>query len=161
MTRDEWIIESMRHLDKNVYEERAREKKESTLSLIKVAIWIGLICLVAWSIIGCGCAYAMDASYYSESALKRDGQDKITHMRMANSEVFSDDQYIGASRDYPLGTVVRITAGEHSTVVVIKDRINKRFKDKRIDLSPRAFKEIAGPLGLGRGIVPNVTVEVL
>ena len=140
-----------------------RDKKEERFNLASFLIWVGVLCLLIFALCGgCKKAYALDASWYSVEALKRDGQWDVTKGRMANGEPFSDTQYIGASRDYPLGTVVRVTAESgSSTVVVIKDRINKRFKGKRLDLSPRAFKEIAGPLGLGRGIIPNITVEVL
>lgn len=153
---NDWRLESLRQLDREAEALRKRTEKKP-MSLVSFLIWLAIAVVILLSL----CiekAQALEASWYSEAALKRDGQWDITHGRMANGEIFSDDQYIGASRDFPLGTVVLVTAGEHSTVVVIKDRINKRFKGVRIDLSPRAFSELAP---LSQGIIQGVKVEIL
>lgn len=132
------------------------EKQE----LLGVAILIGLFVLMILALVlDCKTAHAMDCSWYSVQSLKEEGTWKHGEQRMANGQRYSDDLMCCATRLYPLGSVLRISApgGKH-TEVVVTDRIGKRFATKRIDLSKRAFAEIAP---LKQGIVKNVVVEVL
>jgi rare lipoprotein A len=98
----------------------------------------------------------LTASWYSIASLKRDGQWKITKGVMANGEKFRDEGFTCASRDFKLGTKLLITAGNGKSVIVrVTDRINKRYKGKRIDLSKSAFNLLAP---LSQGLI-LVTVE--
>lgn len=87
----------------------------------------------------------LKASWYSRASLVRDGQDRITHFIMANGKEFKDDQFTVATRLWPLGTWLRVSTldGSKSVVVLVSDRIGKRFTKTRIDLSKSAFMEIA------------------
>jgi rare lipoprotein A len=90
-------------------------------------------------------AKTMTASYYSVESLKAEGTMRYSRGFMANGRLFKDNGLTCASRDWPLGTRVRVTnlkTGK-SVDVVVTDRINSRFKGKRIDLSIGAFKRIA------------------
>jgi rare lipoprotein A len=98
----------------------------------------------------------MKASWYSEWALKRDGQWDLTHGRTANGQLFADHKLTAASWKY-FGKTVKITRTDTkaSVVVLVNDRTARRFKGKRIDLSIQAMREIDG---IKQGIVP-VQVE--
>ena len=106
-------------------------------------------------------AHAMElkASWYSVESLKKEGTWKTSHGIMANGKEFNDEGKTCASRDYPLGTKVKVTNTQNgrSVFVEVTDRIGKRFKGKRIDLSEGAFAQIAD---CKQGIV-NVNVEVV
>ena len=84
------------------------------------------------------------ASWYAIADLKSSGQYSLTKGVMANGKQFSDEAFTCASRDYNLGTIVRVTNLANGRFVVVKvtDRINKRFKGKRIDLSKGAFSKL-------------------
>lgn len=105
------------------------------------------------------CADQIKASWYSVESLKREGSWKIWKGVMANGERFNDDGYTAASRLHNLGTMLVVTNINNGKSVVVKvtDRIGKRFAKTRIDLSKRAFSEIAM---LKQGLVP-VRIEVL
>ncbi len=101
-------------------------------------------------------------SWYSRASLVRDGQDKITHFIMANGKEFRDDNFTAATRLYPLGTWLRIRTldGRKFVVVLVSDRIGKRFAKTRIDLSKKAMEILGGKQALIQGLLP-VTVEVI
>jgi rare lipoprotein A (peptidoglycan hydrolase) len=101
----------------------------------------------------------LTASWYSIQSLKREGTYAYSKGQMANGEYFRDDNYTCATRDFPLGTNLRVTNRDSGKSVYVKvtDRINKRFAGKRIDLSKRAFSQIAN---CKQGIV-SVVVEVV
>ncbi len=87
----------------------------------------------------------LTASWYSIDSLKKEGTYKHTKGVMANGDKFIDTNYTGASRDFPLGAIIKVTntyTGKNVTIK-ITDKISKRFQGKRIDLSKRAFSEIA------------------
>lgn len=99
------------------------------------------------------------ASYYSENSLKNEGTWERTKGVCANGKQFDEQAFTAASCDYELGQWVRVTntANGRNVVVKITDRINKRFKGKRIDLSKMAFSRIGK---LEKGLV-EVKVEEL
>ncbi len=98
----------------------------------------------------------LTASWYSIKSLHRDGQWKITKGVMANGEKFRDEELTCATRDFDLGTKLLITASNGKSVIVrVTDRINKRYKGKRIDLSKQAFNLLAS---LSQGLI-SVKVE--
>ena len=84
---------------------------------------------------------------------------KKFHGNKTNSgEKFSIYEYTGAHRTLPFGTLVKVTNRDNGKSVVV--RINDRgpfSKQKIIDLSPAAFKELAS---LNKGVL-NVSIEVL
>ena len=102
----------------------------------------------------------LTASWYSVESLHKDGQWKITKGVMANGNRFSDINYTCATWLYPLGTILRVDnrSNGKSILVVVTDRINRRFAKTRIDLSPIAFKTLAGRKGLAKGLI-KVLVE--
>lgn len=93
---------------------------------------------------------ALTASWYGEREKGR---------RMANGDPFNPTHFTCASWDYPLGTLLRISANGKTVVVVCTDRgPNKRLlRTRQIDLSRAAFRVLA-PLKLG---LIQVTVEIL
>jgi rare lipoprotein A len=101
----------------------------------------------------------LKASWYSNESLKKEGTWKTSRGVMANGKYFDENKFTCATRLYQLGTILRITninTGAGVTVEVT-DRVGKRFGATRIDLSKRAFSEIAD---LKQGLVP-IKVEVL
>lgn len=107
-------------------------------------------------------AWALDASWYSIESLKREGTYKYSKGVMANGKEFKDEAFTCATRLYPLGTYLKITNQRNGKSVIVKvtDRVGKRFAEKRIDLTPTAFKVLAGSQGLEVGLLP-VKVEKL
>jgi rare lipoprotein A (peptidoglycan hydrolase) len=101
----------------------------------------------------------LQASWYSLNSLKKEGTYKYSKGVMANGQIFNDGALTCATIMHPLGTrlLVRNLANGKEVAVVVTDRISKRFGAKRIDLSKRAFSEIAD---LKQGIV-SIKVEVL
>lgn len=78
---------------------------------------------------------------------------------MANGKPFDPEKFTCASWDYPLGTMLRVSAKGTTVAVVVTDRgPNKRLLGTRqIDLSRAAFRALA-PLALG---LTEVMVEKL
>ena len=114
---------------------------------MKTLIWL-MAWIIATSIMAGVCLGKpkhLKASWYDEVSLKREGTWKTSGGLMANGRQFSSDKFTCASRDYPLGTKVKVTRPDTkaSVVVLVTDRTAKRFKGKRIDLTPRAFSELA------------------
>jgi len=141
------------------------QRTHSSKSTIwKWLAWGVIMTIVILTLLGCSSEPAwaegmnLTASWYSESALKRDGQWDITHGRTASGQLFTDSGLTAASWDFPLGTTVKVTRTDTkaSVVVLVNDRTARRFKGKRIDLSLQAMRELDG---VNRGIVP-VQVEV-
>ena len=99
------------------------------------------------------------ASWYDEVSLKKEGTWKTSGGKMANGRQFSSNEFTCASRDYPLGTTLRVTrAGEKAfVVIVVTDRTNRRFKGKRIDLSKAAFMQLAD---IKQGLIPVLVTEI-
>lgn len=88
----------------------------------------------------------LTASWYSTESLKKEGTYKYSKGVMANGKLFDENALTCASCDFSLKTKLRITtvkAPKKSIIVEVTDRTNRRFKGKRIDLSKRAFGEIA------------------
>ena len=125
-----------------------RAKKEAMRYLIMLMLWAF-----------CSLAYAepLKASWYSVASLKAESTYKTSKGIMANGKVFDENALTCATRLYKLGTMLKITnkVNGKSVVVKITDRIGKRFANKRIDLSKKAFSLIAD---LKEGIIP-ITVE--
>jgi rare lipoprotein A (peptidoglycan hydrolase) len=108
-------------------------------------------------------AYAMQASYYTEESLRREGQWKISQGRMANNEQYDESKLtVATGKQYKFGTYLRVTNIENGKSVVVKvtDRIGKRFAQTRLDLSKAAFGVICGERGHKAGLLP-ISVEVL
>jgi rare lipoprotein A len=57
----------------------------------------------------------------------------------------------------PLGTVLRVTAGDRSVTVRINDRMPRNTRCRKLDLTPAAFERLAD---LRRGVVA-VKIEVV
>jgi rare lipoprotein A len=128
--------------------------------LLKWVLWSLIVMILVISCLaGCEPAYGMEASWYSTSDLKRDGQWDITHGRTASGQLFTDSGFTAASWDFPLGTKVRVTRTDNkaSVVVLVNDRTARRFKGKRIDLSKVAFGRIAD---INEGIVAVFVKEI-
>lgn len=132
-------------------------KRQAIVGVVVLAV-LTIVALV----LGCRQAHAAEltASWYSVDSLHRDGQWKITKGTMANGRQFSDNNLTCASWDYPLGSTVKVTRSDTqaSVVVLVTDRTARRFKGKRIDLSPRAFSQLAP---LERGVIKGVVVEII
>jgi rare lipoprotein A len=90
-------------------------------------------------------AETLTASWYSIQSLKKEGTYKYSKGVMANGNIFMDNNLTCATRLFPLGSLLRITRikTKTSVVVLVTDRIGKRFAKKRIDLSKLAFSRIA------------------
>ena len=102
---------------------------------------------------------AIKASWYSAKSLVKEGTRKAGEKQiMANGKEFNENAMTAACRLYPLGTKLLITnlQNKKSVVVVVSDRIGKRFAKTRIDLTRAAFRKIAK---LEQGIAP-ITVKV-
>jgi rare lipoprotein A len=124
--------------------------------------------LLAWVILTVvfisGCARpalaetTLVASWYSVESLKKEGTWKNRkEKRMANGQMFKDENKTCATRLWPIATVLRVTNVQsyESVIVKVTDRIGKRFAAKRIDLSKSAFEKIGS---LKEGLI-NVRVE--
>lgn len=85
-------------------------------------------------------AKTFQASYYSKASLikektRKPGQAQI----MANGKPFNENNPTCASLDYPLGTILAVKYKNKTIKVRVTDRLNRRFKGRRIDLSKKAF----------------------
>ncbi|HLN95313.1 MAG TPA: septal ring lytic transglycosylase RlpA family protein [Flavobacterium sp.] len=91
------------------------------------------------------------ASYYA---------DRLNGRRTASGRVFSNSKYTAAHRKLPFGTKVRVTneANGKSVIIEITDR-GPFTKGRDIDLSKRAFMDIAGGSRYGGSL--RVTLEVV
>jgi len=123
------------------------ERKKIRPHLLLKVIGFQLMAFFILSQVVAGEVFYLTASWYAIKDLKSSGQWKLTKGVMANGEKFKDEAFTCATRDYPLGIYVKVINLETSKSVIVKvtDRINKRFKGKRIDLSKGAFQQIANP----------------
>lgn len=81
-------------------------------------------------------------------------------MVSASGYIYSPEQFVCASNDYPFGTVLKVSNKRNSksvVVVVIDTGSFKKKYGRKIDLSREAFRKIAK---LGEGII-HVNIEVL
>ncbi|MCB0443160.1 MAG: septal ring lytic transglycosylase RlpA family protein [Flavobacterium sp.] len=90
------------------------------------------------------------ASYY---------HDKFTGRKTASGQIFDNQKYTAAHKKLPFGTKVRVTneANDKSVMVTINDR-GPFTKGREIDLSKRAFRDIARHHGYG---TMKVTIEIV
>ncbi len=98
-----------------------------------------------------------DLELVSEETLASYYHDKFTGKRTASGEVFDNSKYTAAHKTLPFGTKVRVTnlKNKKSVVLTITDR-GPFTKGREIDLSKKAFMEIAE--NKGRGIL-DVKIE--
>lgn len=90
-------------------------------------------------------AYADIVSWYGDAY-----RGKLT----ANGERFNPDEFTCASRHYPLGSWLRVSANGKTIFVRVNDRISKRYAH-RLDLSRAAFEALAP---LTRGLLDATVV---
>jgi len=78
---------------------------------------------------------AYDGSVYSNS---------LHGSQVASSRGYYDRNRLtcATGSEFKLGTKLRITYKNRSVIVVVNDRIGRRFYGKRIDLSGKAFKQL-------------------
>ncbi len=90
------------------------------------------------------------ASYYA---------DKFTGKRTSSGSRFDNNKYTAAHKKFPFGTKVRVTNEKNgkSVIVEVTDR-GPFVKSREIDLSKRAFMDIASNKGSGGMLV---TIEVM
>ena len=90
------------------------------------------------------------ASYYA---------DKFSGRKSASGKIFYNNLYMAAHKSLPFGTKLKVTnEANHKTVyVTVVDR-GPFVKGRELDLSSRAFREIASKAGAGAVIV---TIEIL
>ncbi len=126
---------------------------------LKLLVVMAVFTLAVFLINGICHADTLKASWYSMESLKKEGTYAKSNGFMANGRVFKDNSLTCAARLYPLGTKLMVTnlANGKSVIVVVTDRIGKRFAKSRIDLSRGAFQKIAD---LKKGIlVVNVKMR--
>lgn len=95
--------------------------------------------------------------FYKKDAHASYYHDKFNGKRTASGQRFDNDKYTAAHRKFPFGTRLKITnqASGKSTIVEVTDR-GPFSRGREIDLSKRAFMEIAKNKGIG---VMIVTIE--
>jgi len=124
-----------------------RETRRKLISFIAVLLVIFILYIVGFvfAVVSHAEEVCLKASWYSIASLKKEGTYKYSKGVMANGRRFDDGRLTAASRDFPLGSVLRVVNPKNNRVVVVEvsDRIGRRFKGKRIDLSKAAFAKIA------------------
>lgn len=80
---------------------------------------------------------SVPATFYSDYYIGR---------QMANGQVFRQDSDSAASNDYPIGTRLRVSRGNRSVTVVVRDRMERGGV---IDLTTSRFRQL-GNLSEGR-----------
>ena len=90
------------------------------------------------------------ASYYA---------DKFQGQRTTSGIKYDKEKYTAAHKKFPFGTKLKVTneANGKSVIVEVNDR-GPFVRSREIDLSKRAFMEIAKNKGIG---IMTVTIEVL
>lgn len=121
-----------------------------------------LIWLIMATLLWCNPVKASEvlkASWYSNESLRREGTWAKGETMMANGNRFNENAMTCACRLYPLGTKLLITNlnNKKKVLVVVTDRIGKRFAKTRIDLSMGAFKQVAD---LKQGLI-SIKAEVV
>jgi rare lipoprotein A (peptidoglycan hydrolase) len=150
-------------VDVEIYEDyyliRKATRLRNAVILLTCILGAVIICLFSSCQMTPARADVLTASWYSRASLIKEETWKYGERRMANGSTFNDNNFTGASRDFSLGSIVRITNLQTGKSVVIKitDRISRRFKGKRIDLSKSAFKSICD---LDKGLC-KVRVELI
>lgn len=105
----------------------------------------------------------MEANYrfklYKKSVHASYYHDRFTGRKTASGQIFDNQKYTAAHKKLPFGTKVRVTneANGKSIMVTINDR-GPFAKGREIDLSKRAFRDIARHQGYG---TMNVTLEIV
>lgn len=105
----------------------------------------------------------MEANYrfklYKKGAHASYYHDKFTGRKTASGQIFDNQKYTAAHKKLPFGTKVRVTneANDKSVMVTINDR-GPFTKGREIDLSKRAFRDIARHHGYG---TMKVTIEIV
>jgi rare lipoprotein A len=105
----------------------------------------------------------MEANYrftlYKKGAHASYYHDKFTGRKTASGQIFDNQKYTAAHKKLPFGTKVRVTneANDQSVMVTINDR-GPFTKGREIDLSKRAFRDIARHHGYGS---MKVTIEIV
>jgi len=94
---------------------------------------------------------------YKENAHASYYADKFNGQRTTSGEKFDNNKYTAAHKKFPFGTKLKVTneANGKSVIVEVNDR-GPFVKSREIDLSKRAFMEIAKNKGVG---VMTVTIE--
>lgn len=127
-------------LEKKIKDSLGPRKSDKVLTLIKTS---DTLMLISGNVID----YKKNAhaSYYA---------DKFNGRRTASGKKFSNDQLTAAHKKLPFGTKLKVTneANGKSVVVEITDR-GPYVKGREIDLSKRAFMQIASNKGSGAVIV--------
>ncbi len=124
-----------------------KETKRKVLFFLMLLLFLFILFVIG--LIFAATAHAdvahLKASWYSIASLKKEGTYKYSKGVMANGRKFNDRRLTAASRDYPLRSVLRVVNKQNGRVVRVEvsDRIGRRFKGKRIDLSKAAFAKIA------------------
>lgn len=95
--------------------------------------------------------------FYKKDAHASYYHDKFNGRRTASGKRFDNNEYTAAHRKFPFGTKLKITnqASGKSITVEVNDR-GPFSRGREIDLSKRAFMEIAKNKGIG---VMTVTIE--
>ena len=137
-------------------------KHESTVSGLIVGAVIAILAIVFFLIIFVPVVRAsqvLKASWYSEASLKKEGTWRISHGIQANGKKFDETKFTCATRLFPMGSRLRVRnlSNGKTCIVVVSDRIGKRFARERIDLSKISFMQISN---LKEGLI-NVIVEVI
>ncbi len=129
---------------------------ENKVRQFKTIVTIALLVITIFLIRGCNSpalASELQASYYSETSLKKEGTWRKSVGIMANGRKFNENALSCATRLYPLGTHLIITnlSSGKSVNVVVTDRIGRKYAKSRIDLSKGAFLRIGN---ISSGLVP-------
>ena len=142
------------------------DKKEENLCLWGVIFIITLIlfvvCLFVFGPKKCF-AEELTASFYSVQSLKAEGTYARSHGIMADGSLFRDDSYTCACNSYPLGVFLTVTNRENAKTIIVKntDRTARRFKGKRIDLTPVAMEALGGKRAILQGLIKVSVKEVI
>jgi rare lipoprotein A len=133
---------------------KAKRQREMWINdVVMVVILVTLALVVLFFVPSNAEAQTLQASWYSNASLKSEGTWKTSNGIMANGRVFDENALTCATRLYPLGTRLLITnkLNNKSVLVVVTDRIGKRFAKTRIDLSKGAFLRLGS---LKAGLIP-------
>ncbi len=144
------------------WEDEAKLEKDIDAFYSAIIGTIIVICSIVILVVLSGCVAQADeikASYYSEASLKKEGTWAKSHGVMANGRVFDENALTVATRLYPLGSHLLVTNLDNGkyVMVVVTDRIGKRFAKTRIDLSKGAFLRLGS---LKAGLIPVKVVLV-
>lgn len=135
------VRDSIREAEKPALKPTIADMVMTTVSIIIIVLGITFL------VTGCACASeGMKASWYSEASLKKEGTWSKSGGIQANGKQFNENAMTcAAGKQYKLGSKLLITnkANGKSVLVVVTDRLDRRFYNSRIDLSKGAFSRIA------------------